>query len=174
MSENKIFKATGIILLLLISFTIHPETNSDYRWGFSLGTGISILGDLEEMESGTLPVAIDLFYRFTESLDIIVHSDIFSMDGFYKSPILYNFSCFESGARYFFEKVYFGAGAGIYFWNLTWQDYNAEDKNTDFGLFAEAGLRLGKKLFLDLKAKYIFGFDGLSYLRGLIAIGLMF
>ena len=174
MSRIRSVKTFIILLMFFVLITIPADATSYYKWGFTLGSGISFTGDLQDMDSTGIPFSLGLLHRFSDSLEIFVHSDMFSMEEFYKSLIKYKFRSIESGARIFFDNVYVGGGAGLYYWDMTWVEYNSVEKNSDPGLFAEAGLRFGDKSFTDLKIKYIFGFEGLSYFKAILALGLLF
>jgi len=112
--------------------------------------------------------SMDLAYRTRGVLEIFLHTDYFSADGKLQfDPKNTNLKIIplEFGFRAVFGKSnilkrskinpYIGVGAGYYM--LKEDNFIGSVNEKKFGFFGEGGLRFnfGKKIFLDLKIKFI-------------------
>lgn len=143
-------------------------THAAGKLNLTLGAGIRTVSADEfsnTFGSSKLVFGGDLAYKLSKSLEIFLHSDFLSATGnttYTNEEAKFTLLPIELGARLLFGKsklsAYIGAGAGMYQYkdSMTIESTTSEVTGSQFGFFAEAGLRypLSKSIFADLKAKY--------------------
>lgn len=158
----------GISLLQAAPVVVQKKAKApkfDSTFSLTLGVGARhFMGDEEDVYWLVNPAAsLELAFRFRKNLEVFVHGEFIYAKGELtvteEETTMFIIPA-EAGARFLFGNHPFlgvlGAGLGYYFVN---EDNPIGTVNeSGIGFFAEGGMRyfFGKKLFLDLKLRYVF------------------
>ncbi|MCP4158416.1 MAG: outer membrane beta-barrel protein [bacterium] len=166
-------KVIVLLVVLLVSFTLVSAEEDCARGKFSLTVGAGMRNFSETLyedvyDKGGVSFNIDFGVKIMKSLEVFLHSDLFSVDGeltYTQETTTLKITPMELGARFLFGGKsdsckakffpYIGAGAGYYMYKEESVIGTIDEKK--LGFFFEGGLRfyaLGK-VFIDAKVKNV-------------------